>query len=168
MPQRRKPEHLRVLHGTEKARVNPRLPDINNAPNPPTWLPSMAKREWRRVLGLCKRYEGWLQAVDRAALTGYCSSWAIFEEASKDIAERGVMVTGRSSADKVTGARVKNPAIAVARDAQTSLRYWCRELGFTPDARGKLDLSRFSRPSTLDDDLDDLDFDALDPRRLLS
>lgn len=42
---------------------------------------------------------------------------------------------GRS--DKDRGRMVKNPATVAMREAATQLRYWCRELALTPDARGR-------------------------------
>ena len=76
--------------------------------------------------------------VDKAALTGYCVAWSTLVAASKDVAKRGVMVAARSSADKAKrdeAAMVKNPSLQVMRDAQNTLKMWCRELGLTPAAR---------------------------------
>ncbi|MGH3920760.1 MAG: P27 family phage terminase small subunit [Pseudonocardiaceae bacterium] len=47
----------------------------------------------------------------------------------------GPVVEGRS--DKDRGRMVKNPATVAMREAATQLRYWCRELALTPDARGR-------------------------------
>ncbi len=33
---------------------------------------------------------------------------------------------------------VKNPATVAMRECATQLRYWARELGLTPDARGRI------------------------------
>ncbi|MCA1707905.1 MAG: P27 family phage terminase small subunit, partial [Actinobacteria bacterium] len=74
----------------------------------------------------------------------YCVSWATYEAAAQDIAERGVIVPGRSSADEARGVLVKNPSVQVARDASASLLRWCRELGFTPDARGRIDVKELT------------------------
>lgn len=45
------------------------------------------------------------------------------------------MVEGRS--DKDRGRMVKNSATVAMREAATQLRFWCRELALTPDARGR-------------------------------
>lgn len=138
MPTRPVPRHLRAAHGLEEPRP-PWTPDLSNTPNPPTWLSKEAKAEWRRIVKVCARYEGWLRQVDRAALTAYCVAWATFQEAAMDVSERGALVPARSSADE-NRAMVKNPSTQVMRDASASMRNWCRELGFTPDARGKINI----------------------------
>jgi P27 family predicted phage terminase small subunit len=121
-------------------------------------LPREARAEWRRVVKACAAWPTWLQTVDRAALSAYCTAWATFQAAAKDVAERGPLVPGRSSADQARPALVKNPAVQVVRDAQQALRQWARELGFTPDARGRVDLG----------DREDHDAGRGDPNRLLS
>jgi P27 family predicted phage terminase small subunit len=146
MPANRLPENVRRLRGYPP-RVPPTLPAI---PKPPDWLPKAAKVEWRRIVDLAGRYEGWLQAVDRAALAGYCMAWATFESVARDVAENGALIPGRSTADR--GRMVKNPAVQIMRDESTQMRYWARELGFTPDARGRIDVRRWQ-----DDDESDLD-----------
>ncbi len=110
------------------------------APKPPAWLPRVAAAEWRRVVKAAAVYPTWLQELDRAGLTAYCMAWAAFEEAARDVGSRGVLVGARSSADKARGASVKNPALQIMREAGESMRRWARELGFTPDARGRVDL----------------------------
>ena len=67
MPARRKTNKVRELHGLKPV-TPPQFPDLGNAPEPPSWLPVAAKREWRRVLEVTSAREGWLQEVDRAAL----------------------------------------------------------------------------------------------------
>jgi len=135
---------VRQLHGTRSRPPAPQLPDLSNTPQSPKWLAQAAKDEWTRVIEVCARYEGWLQAVDRAALSAYCMSWATYEQAAQDIAERGVLVPGRSSADAVSATMVKNPAVQILRDASVQMLRWCRELGFTPDSRGRIDVNRLT------------------------
>ncbi len=153
MPNRRLPREVVRLHGG-KTRRTPFSADLQYTPRPPTWLSPAGKREWKRVVGLCKHWEGWIQQVDRACLTAYCTAWAAFEDAAKEVAKNGVMIEGRSAPDRER--LVKNPAVAVMRDASTTLRYWSRELGFTPDSRGRIDLTRMPSSSSLQDKLDDL------------
>ena len=144
MPARRKPAKVRELHSSRPRPLSPELPDLSNTPEAPEWLPDAAKNEWARVIEVCSRYDGWLQQVDRAALSAYCMSWATYEATAKDVAERGVLVPGRSSADEAAGALVKNPAVQIMRDASISLIRWCKELGFSPDSRGRIDIYRLA------------------------
>jgi len=74
-------------------------------------------------------------------LAGHCTSWATFTVAAADVAARGILVPGRSSADTARqddAGLVKNPSVQIMRDAQTQLRAWAKELGFTPAARGRI------------------------------
>jgi P27 family predicted phage terminase small subunit len=144
VPGKRKPAEVRELHGSRPRPPNPELPDLSNSPDAPEWLPDAAKEEWKRLIEVCRRYDGWLQQVDRAALSAYCMSWATYEQAARDVAERGVLVPGRSSADEAAGALVKNSALQIARDASISMLRWCKELGFTPDSRGRIDIHRLA------------------------
>lgn len=157
MPARRKTNRLRALSG-ESERHAANLGGGIGAPEPPKWLDRHGKAEWRRVVKACAAYPTWLQQVDRAALSAYCTAWSTFLAAAKDVAERGPLVPGRSSADEARPALVKNPATQILRDAQEALRKWARELGFTPDARGKVELG----------DREDDDGDPRSPERLLS
>lgn len=140
MPQRRKPNPIRPLTG-EAPKVHPVIGGPLGTPDPPEWLPDAGQDEWRRVVQACSINPGWLQHGDVAMLTAYCATWATWLEAAQDVAARGPLVPGRSSADGgESGPRlVKNPAAQVARDAASQLRYLCRELGFSPDSRAKVD-----------------------------
>lgn len=148
------PPRLAVVPGIPGPQVpvtGPLQADMMHAPSPPAWLPREAKAEWRRVVAAVAPWPAWLQVVDRAALTGYCAAWATFVEAAKDVAKRGVLVPGRSPADKARdgdgGALVKNPALQIQRDASVQMRSWARELGFTPDARGRVDVGVVETPN---------------------
>ncbi|MFI1951979.1 phage terminase small subunit P27 family [Streptomyces xinghaiensis] len=153
MPQPRKTNALRMLHG-QAPRTAPVIGGPLGLPDPPDWLPPAGQEEWVRVTQVCNARPGWLQDGDVALLTAYCHTWATWLEAARDVARRGALVPGRSSADAAgdeDGPRlVKNPAVQIARDAAVQLRALCRELGFSPDARRRVDIG----------DIDDHDDDA--------
>ncbi len=154
MPARRTPAKLHFLT-TGQHRQTPNTGGFLDPPKPPDWLSREAKAEWRRVVKACSVYPTWLQAVDKAALAAYSASWGTFAEAQKDIKDRGVVVPGRSPADREI--LVRNPSVQIARDAQEAMRKWARELGFTPDSRGKLDVGDLrgdDLESVFDDDFD--------------
>lgn len=143
MPTRRKPNRLRVIEG-QAPRQSPEWPALEDQ-EPPKWLPRAAKAEWKRVVGyIASRHLGHLQVLDEPSLAAYCMTWSTWLTAAQDVAKRGSLVPGRSSADAARGedgpALVKNPSVSIMRDAGIQLRYWCREFGFTPDARGRMDL----------------------------
>jgi P27 family predicted phage terminase small subunit len=139
MPARRTPPAMRLLTG-QAPTYPPNLGGGLGAPDPPRWLSREGRAEWRRVVKACEDWPTWLQEVDRAALSAYCSAWSTFVDAAKDVAERGPLVPARSSADG--DAKVKNPAVQIVRDSSEAMRKWSRELGFTPDARGRVDVGQ--------------------------
>ena len=110
-------------------------------PRMPTVLSAAAKREWKRLVPELER-AGIIAKVDRALLISWCESVATLEAASKDLAERGLMV---SSARE--GQPVKNPSAAMQRDAIASLRALAPMLGINP---GKRTPNRKSEPSDSD------------------
>ncbi|MFC4608802.1 phage terminase small subunit P27 family [Streptomyces maoxianensis] len=162
MPQPRKTNRLRILSG-QAPRPELIIGGPLGIPDAPDWLPEKARAEWDRVTAVCGTHPLWLQHGDVAILTAYCHTWATWLEAAQDIADRGSLVPGRSSADSAgdDGPRlVKNPSVQIARDAAAQLRALCRELGFSPDARRRVDIG------VLEDQ--DPDADLLNPERLLT
>jgi hypothetical protein len=60
--------------------------------------------------------------------------------AARYISEHGVLVPARSSADKARGAKVRNPALQIMREAEAGMRAAAKELGFSPASREALTL----------------------------
>ncbi|MFH9587921.1 phage terminase small subunit P27 family [Streptomyces luteogriseus] len=153
MAQERKTNRMRLLHG-QSARIAPVVGGPLGQPDPPEWLPPVGQEEWERVTEACATHPTWLQHGDVAILTAYCATWAIWLEAAQDVARRGALVPGRSSADAAGGEDgprlVKNPAVQIARDAAAQLRALCRELGFSPDARRRVDVGDLDQDNDAD------------------
>ncbi|HEX2299142.1 MAG TPA: phage terminase small subunit P27 family [Pseudonocardiaceae bacterium] len=101
----------------------------------PPVLDEAGRQEWNRLAGVFAEDATRFREGDRAAVTAYCVYWSAFLLAAEDVAQNGPVVEGRS--DKDRGRMVKNPATVAMREAATQLRYWCRELALTPDARGR-------------------------------
>jgi len=143
MPQPRKSNRLKALTG-----VSVRVPPISPAmedDQPPSWLPLEAQAEWTRVMDhITRSHFGHLQELDRPGLSAYCMVWSTWLVAAQDVAKRGPLVPGRSSADAARSqdeeVLVKNPAVQIMRDAGIQLQRWCREFGFTPDSRNRMDV----------------------------
>jgi P27 family predicted phage terminase small subunit len=95
--------------------------------------------EWQRLAGVFKTQPTRFQEGDRAAVAAYCAYWAAFRRAAREVAGRGPVVEGRTAADR--SRLVKNPATVAMRECATQLRYFARELGLTPDARGRMGLN---------------------------
>lgn len=134
MPTPRKPEALSALEGNPGKRTYGETPKPKvGAPRPPHDLTGEALAEWGRIVPELEAI-GLLSVVDRAALIAYVCSWATFDECRKDIEARGVMVEGRD------GNLVKNPSVAMQRDALAQIKIWCSEFGLTPSSRAKMQI----------------------------
>jgi P27 family predicted phage terminase small subunit len=102
----------------------------------PDVLDEAGRAEWQRLGEVYAATETRFREGDRAAVTAYCAYWSAFLAAAQDVSTNGPVVPGRSAKDR--GRLVKNPATVSMRECATQLRYWARELGLTPDARGRI------------------------------
>lgn len=116
----------------------------------PTVLDDDGRAEWVRLSEVFDWNQTRFREGDRAAVTAYCAYWSLFVSSTRDVTERGPVVEGRS--DKDRGRLVKNPATVAMREAATQVRYWARELGLTPDARGRMGLTDDDKKETDDAD----------------
>lgn len=112
----------------------PKAPQFKRlAPNPPTWLSREAKAEWRRVVPGLERLD-LVKAEDRASLAAYCEVWARLYAATKAIHKDGLVVRNTSVRKDGTESVwfTKNPAVAIAEQAETRLRQYANDFGLTP------------------------------------
>jgi P27 family predicted phage terminase small subunit len=124
-----KPTALRVLHGEKPYRINHAEPrPLLESPLRPDWLSPHATAEWDRITPDLE-HMGVAWSVDSTALACYCESVARLRAALSVVAEYGLTVDGED------GRPVKNPAVAMARDASNDVRVWAREFGLTPASR---------------------------------
>jgi len=105
------------------------------APNPPTWLSREAKAEWKRVAPALQRLD-LVKPEDRATLAAYCQVWSRLVAAYKDIDLNGTKVRNESTRKDGTTSVwwTKNPAVAVAEQAESRLLQYAGQFGLTPAA----------------------------------
>lgn len=140
MPSRRQSPKLRALGGggspddeVRDARIGGVGLDWGDVP---PVLDEHGRGEWFRLAAVYEGQPTRFREGDRVAVLAYCAFSAAFQAAVADVAKRGPVVTGRSAKDR--GRVVKNPATVAMREAAVQLRFWARELGLTPDARGRI------------------------------
>jgi P27 family predicted phage terminase small subunit len=153
------PENVRQLRG------NPGKSKPINEPKPapkmptcPSWLPSEAKNEWKRVTVELDRI-GMLTLVDRGALASYCEAWAMLKKAEEEIHRHGIVhyrvlreVTDEDgNVVQLVAAVERNPATMIAHQALSHIRAFASEFGLTPSSR-----SRINVPKPTEDDLREL------------
>ncbi len=126
-----KPRALRLLEGKPGHRPLP--PDIKPPGDAemPEHLEGESKIEWNRVIGQLRTL-GLATSLDRAALAGYCVSWARWVEAEKALKRYGAIVKAP------TGYPMQSPYLGVANQALKLMREFLVEFGMTPVARTRV------------------------------
>ena len=102
---------------------------LPKCPEPPEWLHEYAKQEWWRtapelhVLGL-------LSSVDVACLAAYCSSYALWRQASEELDKLLI--------ETQAGDPRRSPLIKIIRDAASDMVRYAGEFGLSPVARTRI------------------------------
>jgi len=141
-----KPNAIKELHGNPgKRALNKREPKFGGIAKCPPHLSKVAKQEWKRVSQELAD-SGLLTSVDRAALAGYCSSWARWVDAEDHLNLEGAVVKG------VTGTPVRNPYAMISDHALDQLRKFAVEFGMTPSSRSRIHVETPTVPADPFDD----------------
>jgi len=127
-----KPTALRLLHGDKPSRINDDEPP---APDGPLTCPDGVSDEVREVwdytldnlivMGIATR-------ADRDALLCFCEAVVTHRKASALLAKSPLLIRGHR------GVLIRNPAIAIQRDAAAVVRAFAHSFGFTPSARSEI------------------------------
>ncbi len=133
-----KPNALRALQGNAGKRSLPRNepkpPPV--APKCPAWLDKAAKKEWRRVTPLLLDL-GLLTEVDALALASYCQAYSMLVRATK-VLNKPVEEGGGLTFTTENGYQVQRPEVSIAQKSMQLIKAFCAEFGFTPSARGRM------------------------------
>lgn len=127
-----KPTALRMLHGDREDRIN------RNEPPAPTGrlvCPHEVSPEVRRIWDYTAALLDEMQIADaggRDALLCYCEAVVLHRKASALLKNGGIIIKG------LHGGPVRNPAIAIQRDAAGVIRAFAQEFGLTPSARSQI------------------------------
>ena len=132
----RKPTSLKILEGNPGKRpLNRNEPKPKKGvPNCPSWLMPDAKKEWKRLSPELDAM-GLLSRIDMAAFAGYCQAYARWKEAEEFISKHGSILKTAS------GYIQQIPQVSIAQQNLKQMRSFCSELGLTPSARSRLNIS---------------------------
>ena len=128
-----KPTQLKVLQGTDRPdRVHPNEPQPQPLEDlaPPPGLDHYGKHAWNEVAPKLRR-NGLLTEIDVGMLFAYCDAYSQLRRANNDLRRRKEPLTG---ADR-RGAQADRKA------ARHDMRLLGVELGLSPAARGRLNIS---------------------------
>lgn len=108
------------------------------APNPPSWLSTEAKAEWKRVVPGLQRLDI-LKEEDRAVLAAYCETWATFVAAIRQQHSEGLTIDAKQGT-------LPHPAVGIARNAGRELRSFAAHFGLTPSSEAAIQSMRDDDP----------------------
>lgn len=100
----------------------------------PSWLDSMAKTEWKRVVPLLDHET--FSELDLKALEAYCQSYAKWKRCENILRKEGYIF------ETPNGYIQQRPEVSISKDAFTSMQTIAKELGFTPASRIRMDKNR--------------------------
>jgi len=140
---RPKPTRVREIAGDRgKRRLNRSEPEFSpaTAADCPAWLSDGAKKEWRRLAPALIKL-GLLTKADLVAFAGYCQCYAHWVEAEEFIRQHGMTATLRDDKGSVK-AVIPVPQVGIAIKMLDKIRQFAAEFGFTPSARGRIELDK--------------------------
>jgi P27 family predicted phage terminase small subunit len=98
-------------------------------PKRPSWLKGDARREWDRVVPILMNL-GTLAEIDRTMLLLYCEAYAVFRQASREMAKlKSLTVKSKR------GCVVQHPIVRIQGDAWAKLQKAAVEFGMSPASR---------------------------------
>jgi len=123
------PSRLKALRGESRpSRLNP------DEPQPPAWAPAMprdlapgAQAVWQRVIET--QAPGVILAAHADVLRLYCDAVVRYTDYAARLARSGPLIRGARGQELV-----RNPLVAMVRDAADQVRVLARELGLTPSS----------------------------------
>ena len=137
-PNRRTKEQLnKRAENEKKLQMQARAENIK----PPSWLPTMAKKEFKRLAQLLIEVE-LINEADIDHLAAFCDAYAQYVQYTKEIKRTGLWVDDKP-----------NPMIMRKKDAAAQMRSFGADLGLSPSARARLAIKMSGDDK--DDDEDD-------------
>ena len=131
------PGHQKINIETPKFR--PVLPPC------PSWLDSHARKEWKRLGPELVRL-GLMTSADMAAFASYCASYSRLVLSQRTLKEKGLTF------ETPNGYVMPRPEVAISNSAMKLIKDFAIQFGFTPSARGRIQL-----PDSGDSGSEDLD-----------
>lgn len=137
-----KPTALRLLEGARERDVNRNEPIARSGRiEPPAGMSDDVRVIFDYVVDELEHMKI-ASPADRDSIACYAEAVDKHRKASAVLAKSPVLIKG------IHGGMVRNPALAVQRDAAQMIRQFAQEFGLTPSARARIDSERLA-----DDDL---------------
>ncbi|MEN6370922.1 MAG: phage terminase small subunit P27 family [Armatimonadota bacterium] len=124
------PSAIKVMKGTGGYGTNEPKPRPV-VPKCPSYLGSVGKREWKRIVPELDRL-GLLTCVDGAALESYCTAYDNMVMAQKVLKKYGMTFYTEK------GYIVQRPEVAIVNKSLMIIKAFCAEFGLTPSSRSRM------------------------------
>lgn len=136
-----KPTGLKVLNGNPGKRpINESEPQPTKpveAPKPPSFLSTYAKKEWKRIVPVLMKVN-LLTEADYSALAAYCQCYDRWVSAEKAIRAHAKANNGKYTFETESGYVQQIPEIGISNQAMKEMRNFAKEFGLTPSSRTNL------------------------------
>lgn len=106
-------------------------PEKSKVPSAPSHLNAVASREWKRIAKELHRL-GVLTQLDRAALAAYCSAYADYVKAEKELTKSGEVINSSE------GNAYQSPWMGIKKRSMDQMIKFGTEFGLTPSSRVRI------------------------------
>ena len=141
------PTNIKKLRGNPGKRKlpenEPRPKDLNEIPDPPSWLDYYARKEWEhRAPFLIEA--GLLTGADIPTFVMMCQLFARWKRASIQLMENGMVYTNANGEPK------NRPEELIARKAEELYDKFCKHFGLSPATRVDISVEKDDKPTAED------------------
>jgi P27 family predicted phage terminase small subunit len=140
MPTPHVPAQLKLLRGNpgkERIREGLRPEQSADVPDPPAFITGYAADEWYCVATELHRL-GVLTKIDLVPLAAYCQTYAVWREATEQLAAMHDQPTKGFVVRSANGAYGVNPLLYIQRTSAAELMRFAAEFGLSPAARSRI------------------------------
>lgn len=130
-----KPTALKLLQGNpgrRKVNADEPAPSTEIPLDPPESLEGVARDEWLRVAPVLHR-NGLLTECDTDALVLYCTLFARWQEAERQLRVYGLIIKSKSN----NGYPILSPFLSISNEASRQCQKLLAEFGLTPSSRSR-------------------------------
>jgi P27 family predicted phage terminase small subunit len=103
--------------------------------NPPRFLRTEDQFSYyNEIIDLLAEHQVPITTQDTFSLGVLALNLSLLDECADSIAEEGMLMKVQGDRHEISKV---NPAVALQKEAQTAIRFYCKEFGMSPNSRGK-------------------------------
>lgn len=132
-------KHLTKKEIDQRKEAEQKIQPKKDKVKPPTWLDSIAKKEFRKIVSELEEID-LVTNVDVNALATYCDAYSDYIHCTKIIQEEGLMVEYTNKAAETN--KVPHPLLTKKKQLHEQMKSMAIEFGLTPSARAKIAITK--------------------------